>query len=174
MVKRLRFSRIQLVEGKGALMLVSFLDDDGNMYNWAPKWADVDQIFIKQTNVERFNKPESEWLNRFAKTAQQVVEGAQRIQSGYKVQGEFTEYREEKLIVYPEAESWGPERPSPVEITPGFEVTISFLDNWLDRWVEALVVNDIVIRLRTLHQPVAEYPEPEDVPFPEPEDLPFD
>lgn len=145
-------------------MLVSFLDDDGNMYNWPPKWADVEQIYLKQTNVERFNKPESEWLNRFAKTAQQVVEGAQRIQSGYKVRGEFTEYREEKLMISPTAESYGV-IPSPFEITPGFEVTISFLDNWLGRWVEALVVNDIVIQLRTFDEPMAEYPEPEDLPF---------
>jgi len=168
MVKRLRFSKIQLVEGKGALMLVSFLDDEGNMYNWAPKWADVNEIYRKQINVERFNKPESEWLNKFAKTAQEVVEGAQRIESAYKLSGRFATYREQQLVI----ES---EKPFNDRLTPGFEVTIDFLDSWLGSYVEAFVVNDMVIRLRVYDEwgngVLKEYPEPEDL---SPEDLPFD
>jgi len=64
MVKKLRFSKIELVERVGALMLVSFLDDDANMYQWAAKWSQVEEIYLKQINVERYNKPESKWLNR--------------------------------------------------------------------------------------------------------------
>ena len=172
MIKRLKFSNIQLVERKGALMLVSFLDDEGNMYDWAPKWVEVKEVFEKQINVERFNKPESEWLNKFARTAQEIVEGAQRIESAYKVQGRFEVYSQQKLHI----EATG----GVYELTPGFEVTISFLDSWLEDYVEAFVVNDIVIRLRASETDESgnilgwrEYPKPEEVE-PEPEDLPFD
>jgi len=172
MVKRLKFSKIQLIERKGALMLVSFLDDEANMYDWAPKWADVNEIYRKQINVERFNKPESEWLNKFARTAQEIVEGAQRIESAYKVCGHFVVYHQQKLHI----ETTEGVR----ELTPGFEVTISFLDNWLGNYLEAFVVNDIVIRLMALETAESgnilrgeEYPKPEEVES-EPEDLPFE
>ena len=172
MAKRLQFSKIQLIERKGALMLVSFLDDEANMYDWAPKWADVNEIYRKQINVERFNKPESEWLNKFARTAQEIVEGAQRIESAYKIEGCFAVYRLQKLLIEARNEVY--------ELTPGFEVTIGFLDNWLENDVEAFVVNDIVIRLTTSEPDdfgnlvkAREYPEPEEGE-PEPEDLPFD
>jgi len=156
MVKKLKFSKIDLIERVGALMLVTFLDDEGNMYQWAPKWSDVEQIFLKQINVERYNKPESAWLNKFAKTAQEVVENAQRIENAYKLTGKFEFYTEQKLQI---GSSY---------LTPGFEVTLEFLDEWLKRYVEAFVVNDLVIRLREYNQDyVDEYPEPEskDVPL---------
>ena len=161
MTKKLRFSRIDLIERVGALMLVTFLDNDGNMYQWAPKWADVEQIFLKQINAERFNKPESAWLNKFAKTAQSVVEGAQRIASARKVEGTFDAYRNGDLSI------------GIGYYTPGFEVTLSFLDEWLGRNVDAFIVNDMVIRLRAYVTDedgkieVVDYPPPE-------EDLPFD
>jgi hypothetical protein len=155
MVKKLRFSRIDLVERVGALLLVTFLDDDGNMYQWAPKWADVEQVFLKQINIERFNKPESAWLNKFARTAQSAVEGAQRITSARKINDQLYSYADEKLVIGGEY------------CTPGFEVTIPFLDAWLGCMVEALLVNDMVIRLRSGE---AEYPPP----TLEPEDLPFE
>lgn len=173
MVKRLKFSKIQPIERKGALMLVSFLDNECNMYDWAPKWADVNEIFQKQINVERFNKPESKWLNKFARTAQEIVEGAQRIESAYKVWGHFYVYRQQKLHISTASEEI-------YELTPGFEVTISFLDSWIENEVEAFVVNDIVIRFRAQVTDKSgnfagwkEYPEPEEEE-PEPEDLPFD
>lgn len=135
-------------------MLVWFLDDKGNMYDWAPKWADVEQVFLKQINVERFNKPESEWLNKFAKTTQGVVEGAQRIQSARKVWGQFVAYHDQRLIL---EDSDGIQTPA----TPAFEVTIEFLDEWLQTYVEALLVNDTVIRVRERGEPgelIRQYP----------------
>lgn len=162
MVKKLRYSKIDLIERAGALMLVSFLDDDGNMYQWAPKWSQVEEIFLKQINVERFNKPESEWLNRFAKTTQSVVEGAQRIEGAYKAYGKFTRYENQQLILDEYRHM----------LTPGFEVTLDFLDNWLKCDVEAFVVNDVVIRLRSLGDfgaVLTEYPPPEK----ESDELPF-
>lgn len=175
MAKHLQFSKIHLIERRGALMLVSFLDDEGNMYDWAPKWADVNEIYRKQINVERFNKPESEWLNKFARTAQEIVEGAQRVESAYKVEGCFEGYYQQKLLIIGDNGEYH-------ELTPGFEVTIRFLDSWLDNHVEAFIVNDMVIRFAVSEIDdsgnfvrVREYPEPEEgEPEPEPEDLPFD
>ena len=161
MVKHLKFHNIQAVERRGALMLVWFLDDEGNMYDWAPKWADVEKIFLKQINVERFNKPESEWLNKFAKTAQEVVEGAQRIESAHKVYGPLSTFRDGKLYITQHSEG---ER----LIVPGFEVTLAFLDEWLGRYVEVFVVNNIAIRIREKAdgEVLEEYPPVE-------EELPF-
>jgi hypothetical protein len=189
MVKKLRFSKIDLVERVGALMLVTFLDDDGNMYQWAPKWKEVEQVFLKQINVERFNKPESQWLNKFAKTAQQVVEGAQKIESAYKLFGEFKRYAKQSLVIE------GETQPEEVNVDyrfikdsetgktkyeyllkPGFDVTLEFLDNWLGNYVEAFMINDIAIRFRQYGQWDSiekEYPPVEPKEPQEPEDLPF-
>jgi len=176
MAKRLQYSRIQLVPKNGALMLVSLLDDEGNAYTWAPKWSEVRETFMKQVNVERHNKPDSQFLNQFARTVQDVVEGAQRITSAYKVQGYFIKYEDGKLVIENPIE----ER---YELMPAFDVSVSFLDTWLRRNVEALVVNNMVIRLSYLITTdnikegiIEEYPppeEPEDLPV-EPEDLPFE
>lgn len=158
MVKKLRFSKINLVERIGALMLVTFLDDDGNMYQWAPKWADVEQVFLKQINIERYNKPDSEWLNKFADTAQKVVEGAQRVESAHKTSGSFKSYHKQKLIIGDHT------------YTPGFEVTLQFLDNLLGLNVEAFLVNDLVIRLRSYGADgILEYPKPQ----PSADEIPF-
>jgi hypothetical protein len=154
MVKKLRFSRIDLAERVGALLLVTFLDDDGNMYQWAPKWADVEELLPKVAAIERFNKPESEWLNKFAKTVQSVVEGAQRITNARKIEGIFDSYNNEKLSI------------GIGYYTPGFEVTLSFLDAWLGRSVNALLVNDMVIRLRVYGTDEAGEIEVEDYPPP--------
>lgn len=157
MAKKLRFSKIDLVERIGALMLVTFLDDDGNMYQWAPKWKDVEQIFLKQINIERYNKPESEWLNKFAKIAQSVVEDAQRIESARKLTGWFDRYEKEKLALRTGEGKFE-------YLTPGFDVTLDFLDDWLEHHFEAFLINDIVIRLRQSFQDehgeyqVVEYP----------------
>lgn len=157
MVKKLKFSRIDLADRVGALMLVTYLDDNGDMYQWAPKWKDVEEIFLKQINVERYNKPESEFLNRFAKTAQSVVEGAQRIESARKLSGFFIKYEEEKLVFNMGSHQFE-------YLTPGFDVTFAFLDTWIERHCEAFVMNGIVIRLRYSYQDednvyhVIEYP----------------
>jgi hypothetical protein len=159
MVKKLKYSKIECVDRVGALMLVNFLDEEGNMYNWAPKWNEVEQVFLKQINVERFNKPESAWLNKFAKTAQNVVEGAQKIESAYKSYGNLLRCQNARLVINT---SDGEQ-----EFIPAFDVTIDFLDHWLDRYVEVFVINDIVIRLRYFHENESkeniteEYPSPE-------------
>ncbi|MBM2825424.1 MAG: phosphoribosylaminoimidazole-succinocarboxamide synthase [Dehalococcoidales bacterium] len=132
MIKHLKFQKIQAVERRGALMLVWLLDDEGNMYDWAPKWDDVEQIFLKQINVERFNKPESEWLNKFAKTAQNVVEGAQRIQSAVKVSGHFDALREGELVL------------NKSRFTPGFEVTLLVQAGWNKEPPAPMLPTDVI------------------------------
>jgi hypothetical protein len=57
MIKKLRYSRLDFVERTGTLMLVTLLDESGELYQWAPKWKEVEQIFLKQINVERFKEP---------------------------------------------------------------------------------------------------------------------
>jgi hypothetical protein len=161
MVKKLRFSRIDLVERVGALLLVTLLDDDGNMYQWAPKWADIEELLPKVAAIERFNKPESEWLNKFAKTVQSVVEGAQRITSARKIDRSFKSYSSQNLII-------GNER-----CVPGFEVTLPFLDEWLGRNVQAFLVNDVVIRLSFGYVDQNDEYQREDYP-PTEEDIPFE
>jgi hypothetical protein len=147
MIKRLKYSKIELKERTGALMIVNFLDDDANMYEWCPKWAEVEQVFLKQINVERHNKPESEFLNRFASTAQSVVEGAQQIDSAFKIFGQLTEYQNQKLVFQVSGTT------QKMSVTPGFDVTISFLDKWLNQYdVEVFTVNDVVFRLRHFRQ----------------------
>jgi hypothetical protein len=162
MIKHLKFDKIQAVERRGALMLVWFLDDEGNMYDWAPKWADVEKLYLKQINVERFNKPDSDWLNKFAKTAQTVVENAQRTESARKIYGVLSEYRDGKLVI-------SARRGGLVGyIVPGFEVSLDFLDSWLGKSnVEVFVINNIGIRIKDLNN-LNEYPpleeESEDIP----------
>lgn len=182
MVKHLQFSKIQAVERRGALMLVWFLDSEGNMYDWSPKWEEVEKIYLKQINVERFNKPESQWLNRFAKTAQQVVEGAQGVESAYKVSGRLQRYEEQKLIIHSQEERLpfdgffeflGPRRAQTApelvtverRLVPGFEVSLDFLDKWLGADVVLFVVNDIAIKIREYNEfggLEREYPELEE------------
>jgi hypothetical protein len=65
-----------------------------------------------------------------------VVEGAQRIESAVKFSGRFYRFENGQLVI--------DER----YITPGFEVTLDFLDSWLHSYVEVFVVNNIAIRIR--------------------------
>ena len=174
MITKLRFQSLRRIPRQGLLLLVQFIDDDGNMYEWAPAWKDVYRIFNESIDVERFNKPESEFLDRFAETVTRVIDGAQRIDGAYKVTGGFTRYTGGKIVL--ELGQWDHE-----ELTPAFEVTVSFLDRWLHRHVEAFVINDVVVRLRHVGwegQILDEHPS-DGTPFEEqqvaatPDDLPF-
>ena len=92
-MKILKFARFQQeqVPGNRALLTIKFLDENSNLYSWAPRWADLEAAFLRALNVEGFNKPESEWLNRFANTVKDVSEGvSQPIQNARVVRGDFT------------------------------------------------------------------------------------
>ena len=72
MIKKLTFSKTDLSEPAGNLVLVTFLDDEGNTYQWAPGWAEVEQLFSKRS---------------------------QSITSAHKVTGTLASYDGGKLIV---------------------------------------------------------------------------
>ena len=141
-MKILKFSRFQQesVRGQRALLTIKFLDNDSNLYSWAPRWADVESAFLRALNVEAFNKPESEWLNRFANTVRDVSEGiSQPIQDARKVSGAFVEFREGKLLIHDGHTA---------AVTPGFAITYEFLEAWLDVSVEALVIDGIAVYVK--------------------------
>lgn len=144
----LKFARFQQesVPGQRALLTMKFLDDDSNLYSWAPRWGDLENAFLRALNIEGFNKPESEWLNRFASTVKEVAEGvSQPIGEARKTSGLLTEVRNGKLRLSRDDE-WG--NWSEDFLTPGFAITYEFLNDWLDNWVEALVINGVAVRLR--------------------------
>lgn len=182
MSKRLRFSKIQLKERAGALMLVRFLDDEGNMYDWCPKWGEIDKIFWSQIDVERFNKPESEWLGHFTDRHQEALKRVQEVKSAEKVHGKFARFEEQKLVIqyqekrrvitdmsfnlFSRGQEGAEHRLVTVErkLSPGFVITSSFLDKWLGRDVEVFIINGIAFQIREYGDwggIIEEYPESE-------------
>ena len=146
-MKILKFSRFQQesVRGQRALLTIKFLDDDSNLYSWAPRWADLESAFLRALNVEAFNKPESEWLNRFANTVRDVSEGiSQPIQDARKVNGNLYGLHEGMLQIY----CGNGYNEYAETVTPGFAVTYDFLEEWLGRDIEALIINGIVVSLK--------------------------
>ena len=124
------------MRGSRALLTIKFLDDDSNLYSWAPRWADMNAAFLRALNVEGFNKPESEWLNQFANTVKGVAEGiSQPIQSAEKIFG--TLYGLDKGMLQISCDSGYGDYTE--EVTPGFAITYEFLDEWLGRVVEVVL-----------------------------------
>ena len=37
------------------LLIVRFTDSQGNVYEWAPKWNDLQELFQESVNIEEFN-----------------------------------------------------------------------------------------------------------------------
>lgn len=168
-MKKLRFSKINLVPRYGALMTVEFLDEESDLYSWAPKIDEVEKLFLKLINVERFNKPEGKWLDRLAEVTAKAAEGAQRIEFAHKLRGRFSAYHDQKLVIEPEVGR------TAVPLTPAFEVTFEFLDEWLERWIEVFLLNKLAVRLREYDQNgnvEAEYPKAEETGHGS-EDIPF-
>ena len=173
-MKRLRYVNFQTEpgpQGAKALLTVKFMDHGGEVYSWMPRWADTEQLFLKAINTEQFNKPESDWLPRFAKTVRETAEGVnQSLQDAYKVSGQFVALNESKLVI-----SDGKNEP-PEEVTPLFPLTIEFLDEWLGVNVEVLIVNGVGVQIGRFDDwgqtRVAVYP-PVEPPTVEVDDMPF-
>lgn len=147
-MKRLRHVNFQSEPGPPgarALLTVKFMDDEGEVYTWMPRWADTEQLFLRAINTEQFNKPESDWLPRFANTVRETAESVnQSLQDGYKVSGQFVALSDRKLVIS-DGESAPPE-----EVTPLFPLTIEFLARWLDTYVEVLVINGVGVQIGKL------------------------
>ena len=157
-MKILKFARFQqeLVRGNRALMTIKFLDEDSTLYSRAPRWTDLEAAFLRALNVEGFNKPESDWLNRFANTVKDVSEGvSQPIQEARKLYGVLYEVKDGQLVIY-----WHQEIEYEENLIPGFAITYDFLDEWLRRRVEVLIINGIAVRLKCTEGPYSgeEYP----------------
>ena len=75
-----------------------------------------------------------------------------RILQASKVYGCFGEIRDGKLLLSNGSED------EPEAVPPHFEVTIDFVDEWLGRNVEALVINNVCVRLSDRENGLA-YPE---------------
>ena len=148
-MKILKLSRFQMepVRGARALLTMKFLDDDGEVYSCAPKWNDVEQLFFKAINTESFKKPESEWLPRFSKVVKETAENvSQPIQDAHKVNGNFVAVRSGKLCLE-QHRGYGDNLDEQL-LTPLFPVTFEFLDTWLHKSVEALVINGVAVQIR--------------------------
>ncbi len=148
-MKILKFSRFQIepVRGDRGLLTVKFLDNNGEAYSWAPKWNDAEQLFLKAINVESFNKPESEWLSSFSRTVKHTAENVPHpVQSAFKLQGRLASIKDGKLQI----EQYGNynEVENVESVQPLFHIGFEFLEKWLDRFVEVLVINDVCVQLR--------------------------
>ena len=153
-MKKLKYSRLQWEpgpRGARALLTVKFMDDGGEVYNWMPTWSEAEQLFLKAINTESFNKPESEWLSRFAKTVQETAESAnQPIGSARKLTGTFTSLEEGKLVITGERFVLG--------VRPLFQVTTEFLDDFLGTKVDLLVINEVGVQVTQVQHPGIVFP----------------
>ena len=133
--------------GARALLTIKFLDGQGEAYSWAPKWNDTERLFLKAINVESFNKPESEWLPRFSRTVKETAESAaQPSQDAFKLRGRFMSVTSGKLVLeIPYEGGWQVE--SIESVMPLFPVDVKFLDTWLNKHVEVLVVNNVCVQV---------------------------
>lgn len=180
-MKRIKYSNLQLQPGPPgarALLTVKFMDDDGEVYSWMPTWAEAEQLFLKAINTESFNKPESDWLPRFANTVQETAEAVnQPIQQARKIYGVFDSLNEGKLVIHTRHSGGYLVQ----EVTPLFPVDYEFLTLWLGRQITAIEINGIGVKLwhETQNGRREEYPgsngRPPDSgpPMDDVDDLPF-
>jgi len=165
-MKRLKYSNLQFQSGPPgarALLTVKFMDDDGDVYNWMPRWAEAEELFLKAINTESFNKPESEWLPRLANSVQETAEAAnQPIHQAQKIYGMFDHLDEGKLVILDNTQGGAVEH----TVTPLFPVDYEFLTQWLGLWVTAIQINGVIVKLwhETGYGPPDEFPLP-DLPF---------
>jgi len=146
-MKILKFSDFQFnsgPRGAKALLTIKFMDGQGDdVYSWMPTWHEVEQLFLKSINTEYFNKPESEFLPRFANIVRQTAEGVnQSVQGAYKVSGKLAYINDDGKLVIGDGKDVPPE-----EVTPLFPLSIKFCDEWIDEYVEVLVVNDVAVQI---------------------------
>lgn len=57
-MKKLKYSRLERQPGPpGArvLLIAKFMDDEGEVYSWMPRWPEAEQLFLQAINTESFN-----------------------------------------------------------------------------------------------------------------------
>ncbi|KXA99904.1 hypothetical protein AKJ41_04705 [candidate division MSBL1 archaeon SCGC-AAA259O05] len=127
-----------------ACLFVRFMDEDtGKLWEWMPAWKPVRELFEKSSNVEVLNFPKSEYTSDFAKVSKRVFDKITRnIQGAELIQGVMQEVDGNKIVIESEENSY---------LLPiGFDISSEkFLWDWLDREIEGLVVNEILVEMRT-------------------------
>jgi hypothetical protein len=141
--KRLRWSgtKVSSFSDGRACLVVQFLDQEGNLLEWVPAWSQVQALFERACNTEVVNKPDSGWVEGFAKTANDVFRSLEPHHEAYKVTGRLERVSEGSLIIR-DGDSGVAE-----ELPAAFRLTDQFFRYWLGSNVTALVVNGYATRL---------------------------
>jgi hypothetical protein len=125
-MKRLKLARFQVEShGPQAFLMVKFLDDTGQMYSWSPRWDDAEQLFLRAIILESAGKAEGV---------------GQPIQVAYKAAGTLGAFVDGEVVFYAPSED--------IKLTPRFPVIFEFLDIWLDKRVEVLVINGVAAQVQ--------------------------
>jgi hypothetical protein len=146
-----------------ACLAVRFLDDRGNLFQWVPRWANVQELVCKASNTEVVNKPDSKWLGEFAKVANEVFQKVEPFTDAFKVAGKLAKVKGGNLVIERQDELG---IAVDIEVPPAFRITEDFLDEWLETCVTALVINGFAVRLeRSTYDGPVVYPEPHSEPL---------
>jgi len=163
-VTRLKWARIRTSDTfpDGRVRLhTQFMDGEGNLYEWTPKWKDVNDLFMKASTTEVFNKPGSDWVKEFAQASKEVFDRYVGIRDAYTVKGWLSSVRGGKLVLRaservwefdPEAAEYFPSvQPGEVLGTypVAFELTEEWLAGHLQTWVSCLVINGVIVKVTT-------------------------
>lgn len=161
-VTRLRWAKMRTSDtfADGRVRLhIQFMDEKGNLYDWTPKWKDVNDLFVKASTTEVFNKPGSEWVKQFAQTSKEVFERYAGIKDAYLVKGWLSSIRGGKLVLHAPERVWqfdpesGEAFPSvqPGEVLGAYPVAFDLTEEWLSghlqTWVSCLVINGVVVKV---------------------------
>lgn len=136
--RTLRFHKLHS-EGANASLVVQLLDDDNNVYQWAPRSNEVERIFLHSIDAEQSSKSESDDLAILANTSGRE----QRTENAKTLKGYF-EYEDNKLVV----SLWGDRGEE--RLKPAFFVASGFFDKWLENDAEAFVTRGYAVRISRL------------------------
>ncbi len=73
-------------------LFVEFQSDKDVDYEWTPKWEDVCELIENAVEVERQNKPGSEYLEKFAEVCQKILTKYAPAKEVWRIKGELTSF----------------------------------------------------------------------------------
>jgi len=123
-------------------LVVQFLDQQGDLLEWVPAWTQVQLLFERACNAEVVNKPDSGWVEGFARTANDVFRSLETYREAYKVTGKLARVSGGNLVIVDSEDT------AQVDLPVAFQLTEHFFRYWLGRHkVTALVINGYITRL---------------------------
>ena len=125
-------------------MVVQFLDDDHNPYEWSPSPNEVERIFLHSIDVEESSEPESGGLDAFASIVGRAADRGQGVENAETLKGYF-EYDDQKLVL----SLWGDKGEE--QLISAFYVASGFFDKWLQDDAEAFVTKGYAVRVTRLN-----------------------